>query len=97
MFATDLTRLSEFSSFSLAKIVFGFYLCGLEARLHASEVTLLASVIASSLSSTMTPKTAYRIFILDNGVLLLLLKPVMLVYNPYNKFLSNFPCTLVDT
>ena len=71
VFTTALTRSSEFSSFSLAKIEFEFSLCELDSRLNLSAVTLLASGIAPSSSSLVTLKTASRIFALDNGVFLL--------------------------
>ena len=81
IFATESTSLSEFSSFSLENIVFGFYFCELDARLHLSEVTFSGSVIDLSSSSLMTLNTASQIFTLDNGILLWSLKLVIVLNN----------------
>ena len=45
IFATASTISSGFSSFSLANLAFEFSICGLDARLNVSAVTLLESVI----------------------------------------------------
>ena len=66
-----LTRLSDFSSFSLVNIVFKFCLCELDVLMNASAVTLLSSAIDSYSSSIMTFNIASQIFVLDNGVLML--------------------------
>ena len=68
MLATVLTRLSDFSSFSLSKSAFEFSLCELNTRLKIAAVTLLPSVIDTYSSSLMTLKTAYQISTLDYGI-----------------------------
>ena len=74
-----LTSLSDLSSLSLVNVASAFSLCELDARLNASAVTLLVSVIDSSSSSIMTFSIASQIFVLDNGVLFLPLKLVMIL------------------
>ena len=79
MFLTALTRLSDFSIFSLVNIAFKFSFCELDALLNVSAVRLIASVIDNSSSSLMNLNTASQIFTLYNGILMLSLKLVMVL------------------
>ena len=65
--------------------------------MHVSAVTFLAPVISPSSYSLMTLNTASRIFTLDNGVLLLSLKLVLLLISSKYYFFSTLSCALVDT
>ena len=81
MFVAALTRFSESSILSIKNIDFKFSLCEMDARLHVSAVTLVASFIAYFSYSPVTLNTASRIFTLGNGIFWWSLKSVMVLYN----------------